>query len=189
MRTGLWICSGAALLGLAACGSSETSSSSASSSASSTTTAASTSSSGAAVALAALYNGHYTGTWTNQTFGSTGSIVADVQIDPSSGMVTVKLTLGGNVFGAAAPGPLTFTGQIPASGTGTIQGTNDFFGPYSASVKPEGSFTVTCPNVPGGRVKTFSETGSLSVKGVDVTYTVTLADGSTAHGVASATKG
>jgi len=144
-----------------------------------------------ALAAAAL-NGHSTGTWHNDTFGSSGSLATDVLIDPAAQTVAVKVTLGGNVFGAAAPPPQSFTGKIApaASGGGfTITGTSAFFGPYTITMTPDGKFTLNCPSVPGGHVSTLTVTGTITdPKNVTLNYVVKLSGGSSASGTATLAK-
>jgi hypothetical protein len=141
--------------------------------------------------VAALLNGHSTGTWHNDTFGSSGSIATDIAVDPVGQTVTVKVALGGNVFGAAAPAPQTFTGKItPTTGGGlTMSGTTAFFGPFTITMTPDGKFTATCPNVPGGHVSTMTVTGTVTdPKNVKLTYSVTLNAGGTATGTITMAK-
>jgi hypothetical protein len=197
MRGGLIVAGAVALVTMSACGGGSSGSSSGGGATTATTPTAVNSTGHAtpngAEAAAVLFNGHYAGTWTNQTFGSTGGTELLVSIDPTSGKVNMTLTLTGNVFGGAAPGPLSFTGQLPSSpgGTVTLSGGNHLFGPYTGTIKSDGSFALTCPTVPSDRVSTFSVTGTVDTKGkgANLTYQVTLVDGSTAHGIATLTKG
>ena len=193
MRAAMVILGGTAVVALAGCGSSDRSSSSSAATSATTSGAATTTSVNPAAAAAALFNGHYSGTWTNQTFGSSGTEAIDVRIDPATGAVTMTMTLTGNVFGGTAPGPLTFTGRLPATAGGDVSlaGTSPLFGPYSGTVAADGTFSMTCPSVPGGRVTKFAATGKVDPtgKGASLAYTVTLADGTVAHGVAAITKG
>jgi hypothetical protein len=52
----------------------------------------------------AAFNGTYTGSWTNTTFGSTGSATMAVTVSGGA-TASMTLTLGGNVFGGAPPPP------------------------------------------------------------------------------------
>jgi hypothetical protein len=144
-----------------------------------------------ALAAAAL-NGHSNGTWHNDTFGSSGALATDIAIDPAAQTVAVTVTLGGNVFGAAAPPPQSFTGKIvpAASGGGfTITGTSAFFGPCTITMTPDGKFTLNCPTIPGGRVSTMTVTGTITdPKNVKLNYVVKLSGGGSASGTATLTK-
>lgn len=142
-------------------------------------------------AAAAIFNGHSTGTWHNDTFGSSGSVATDIAVDPVAQTVSVKVTLGGNVFGGAAPAPQSFTGKItPTTGGGfSITGTSAFFGPFTITMTPDGKFTVNCPSVPGGHVTTMTVTGTVTdPKSIKLNYSVTLSAGGSATGTVALTK-
>jgi hypothetical protein len=155
-----------------------------------TATAASATANPLALAAAA-FNGHSTGTWNNDTFHTSGSVVTDVTIDPVAQSVSFHVVLGGNVFGAPAPAPQLFVGKIaPTSGGGfAITGTSPFLGPFTITVTPDGKLTVNCPSVPGGRVSTMTATGTVTdPKILKLSYTVTLSGGGSASGTATLTK-
>jgi hypothetical protein len=140
---------------------------------------------------AAIFNGHSTGTWHNDTFGSSGSVATDIAIDSAAQTVSMKVTLGGNVFGGAAPAPQSFTGKItPTTGGGfTISGTSAFFGPFTITVMPDGKLTVNCPSVPGGHVSTMTVTGTVTdPKSIKLNYSVTLTAGGSATGTVTLAK-
>ena len=172
------------LLSVPACGETTTTSSPA---ASSPTPAGPSTSSGLPL-LAALLTGHYSGNWTNTTFGSTGTVAADISIDSATQAVTTKLAITGSVFGGSPPPPQTFTGRMSSQGT-SFTGTSPTFGAYTVTIAPTGAFTMHCPAVPGGRVKTFDATGTVGLGGFTVAYNVTLAGGSSAKGTAHLAKG
>jgi hypothetical protein len=114
-----------------------------------------------------------------------------VNVDPATGTVSLKVVLGGNVFGAPAPGPQLITGKIAPTAAGglTITGTSSFFGPCTITMTPDGKFTGNCPSVPGGRVTSMTTTGTATdPKVLKFTYTVTLSGGGSATGTVTLTK-
>ena len=130
-------------------------------------------------------DGRYAGTWTNTTFGSTGSAVLDVKLDRTAFTVAVTLTLGGNVFGSPAPAPETFTFPITASGV-SFSGKSKTFGDLTVTMK-DGKATFKGDNV-SARVKTFEGTGTYGSGAIAMNYSVTLSDGSKAQGTVSLKK-
>lgn len=143
------------------------------------------------LALAALLAGTYTGTWTNQTFGSTGSAEIVATLDHAAGTVTLTITLGGNVFGEPAPPPDSVT--ITPTGSPSFTYTSPTFGAVTVSVKLTGAgveITVSAPDVPSARIATFTATGTVTTPTkMDFTYDITFQDGTgPAHGIASLTR-
>ena len=142
------------------------------------------------LALVATFAGIYKGTWNNTTFGSSGPVEVDVTVDQTARAVTVKTTLGGNVFGAPAPPPETIT--IPASGVnpnGPLTYKSAIFGDCSGGLNGA-TFTTKCVNVPSARVSEFDSTGTITdPKNLAFTYTVMFKDGSApAQGKVTLTK-
>jgi hypothetical protein len=142
------------------------------------------------VALAALFAGKYNGTWRNTTFGSTGSAAIEVTVDQAARTMSVKMTLGGNVFGRPAPSPETLT--APISLTGATM-TSTLFGPVNVTAVPEGTgykVTFTASNVPSTRIATFTATGTITnPASIQLAYTVTFRDATpAAQGTVSLTR-
>jgi hypothetical protein len=142
--------------------------------------------------LFAAFEGTYTGTWTNQTYGSTGSINVVVKLDRVAGTVSVTLTLGGEVFGSPAPAPETITYKPTGALTLDYSGHSVIFGDVTVHLTPSPtSATITFhgANVPSQRVSTFDAKGTIAAKTISFTYTVSFRDGTAdAHGVATITK-
>ena len=129
--------------------------------------------------------GRYAGTWTNTTFGSTGSAAIDVKFDRVAFTAALTLTLGGNVFGAPAPAPETFTFPITPTGVSTTVKSKTF-GDFTVTLNA-GKATFKGDNV-SARVKTFEGTGTYAAGVITINYTVTLSDGSKAQGVVNLKK-
>ncbi|HEU5287032.1 MAG TPA: hypothetical protein VFV20_01390 [Candidatus Limnocylindria bacterium] len=137
--------------------------------------------------IPAFEDATFTGTWTNQTFGSTGGATMAVKVDRAALTLGVTLTLTGNVFGTAAPAPETFTLPINAAGA-TYTGKSKTFGDVTATLKADGTFTFRGENVPSNRVKGIDGSGTWTTSGINFTYNVALSDGSAAKGVVSLKK-
>ena len=140
------------------------------------------------LALAALFEGTYTGTWNNTTYGTSGSIKLENKLDRTAGTMTSTLTLGGNVFGSPAKAPETFTYKLDPAGT-TITTKSATFGDVTVNLKPP-TFTMTGANISSPNVSGFEAHGTITdPKTLSLDYTVTLRAGGTATGKATITKG
>ena len=138
-------------------------------------------------ALAAAAAGTYSGSWTNTTFGSKGTVTAVITVDRAALTVSAQITVTGNVFGGAAPPPETFGGKIGDLGALGFSGHSQTFGDFTvASTGP--TFVMKATNVPGGRVDHFEADGAFSGTAISGTYKVFLKDGTTADGNFSLTK-
>ena len=142
----------------------------------------------------AFIAGTWTGSWKNQTFGSTGSASFVVK-QPSPSSFTFAVTLGGNVFGCAAPPPTS--GEV-TQGTGPNHWNADGFsiqtatgGGGSASVAYDfkanaltGSGTSGCnPGI------TWTIKGSFTGNTFAGTVSITLPGGLSATSILSLTRG
>lgn len=135
-------------------------------------------------ALAAAFAGTYAGSWTNKTFGSTGSVNAVVAFDRATETVSATITIGGNVFGGPPPAPETFSGKLGDLGSLGFSGHSPTFGDFTiTSTGP--AFVMKAENVPGGRVDHFEADGLITGTTINCTYKVFLKDGTTADGVCS----
>ncbi len=151
-------------------------------------TAAATTARPATIApIPAFEDGTFSGTWTNQTFGSTGGATMAVKVDRAALTLGITLTLTGNVFGAPAPAPETFSLPISAAGA-TYTGKSKTFGDITATLKTDGTFTFKGANIPSNRVKSIDGSGTWTKAAIDLNYNVSLSDGSAAKGVVSLKK-
>ena len=144
------------------------------------------------LALFTSFEGSYSGTWTNQTYGSSGSITVVIKLDHSAGTITSTLTLGGNVFGAPAPAPETVTFKPIGALTPDIAGHSATFGDVTVHFAPTATgatISFKAANVPSPRVATLTVGGTVTATTMSMTYTVGFRDGTAdAHGVAAITK-
>ena len=131
--------------------------------------------------LPAFEDATFTGPWTNTTFGSTGTATMAVKMDRTALTLGITLSITGNVFGAPAPAPETFSLPITAAGA-TFSGKSKTFGDVTGALKIDGTVTFKGENIPGGRVKTIDGTGTWTTSAINLTYNVALTDGSTAKG-------
>jgi len=141
------------------------------------------------LAVVSQFEGTYTGTWTNTTFGSTGPASISVALDRATGTITLTLTLGGNVFGQPSPAPETLTATITPGQP--VAFTSKTFGPTTVDFDPATkALTFTSNDVPSARVKTFVAKATIAdPKTIDLTYDVTFRDATPpAHGTAKLTR-
>jgi len=141
------------------------------------------------VSVAENYAGTYQGTWTNTTFGSTGTVTIKVAVDATAKTMTITTTLTGNVFGAPAPAPETVTVSLGTAEAGQpVTLTSPLFGQLTISVKSDGTLVGDAPDVPGTAINTFHVELKPSDTGFAGTYTVGLASGTTANGTLTLAK-
>lgn len=138
-------------------------------------------------ALAAAFAGTYNGSWTNQTFGSKGSITAVIALDRPTLTLSAMVTVGGNVFGGPPPPPETFSGKLGDLGSLGFSGHSPTFGDFTVTATGP-AFVMKAQNVPGGRVDHFEADGLLTGTAINCTYKVFLKDGTIADGVCNLTK-
>lgn len=131
--------------------------------------------------------GTYSGTWTNQTFGVSGPVTLQVT-DTSAGVLTVTVTLGGNVFGSAAPPPFSVAANLDSQGNLTISGGSSSFGTVQGSISANGNIQGTVTSIPSSSVSSMSLSGTYSNGTINLNYTVYFTSGSSATGIATATK-
>jgi hypothetical protein len=129
----------------------------------------------------AAFQGSYSGTWNNTTFGTSGGAFLSQGVVTSTSTVLALLTLTGNVFGAPNPAPTLLSGTYSPSGF-SASGTSALFGPITMTVTADGVWTMTANSVPSANVSTFKLTGTAKPEGFSGTYTIGLAAGGNATG-------
>lgn len=130
--------------------------------------------------------GTYRGSWTNNTFGSTGSVLAKVD-DSSPGIITITITLGGTVGGVAAPPPFTETLTLNSQG-GIINGGSAQYGAIKGTFTTDGKFQGTVTEIPGGVIKSAAFSGTLSRDSLSLNFTISFVSGASATGTTFATR-
>ena len=183
---------GALLVVVAACGSSAASqgASPTASAAAATETASASPSANLTDAYPFLagYTGHFAGTWSNKTFGSTGSMTWDMTADATARTIKIDVAVGGPVFGG--PGVKPESILLTHLADGVIGGKSPAFGDVSGTITPNGLLTITLSNVPGGTIAKVTITGTFTGgDSIAIAYSVEFAGGTgTAAGTASLKK-
>jgi hypothetical protein len=123
-------------------------------------------------ALAAV--GTWTGTWTNDTFGSTGPASMTLSVDEEAQTLDATLDIGGNVFGGADPDAETFS--IPLL-PGTYEGSSPVFGSYAVTLNADATLEVVATEMPAIPAGTFTVSASVVGDNFSGTYEVDFGDG------------
>lgn len=90
----------------------------------------------------------FTGTWTNETFDTTGSMQIDIVANAKT--MTGTVTLGGFVFGNPMGLPaLVFSGPVNPDLSSTFSGTS-LGGTLSGSIDSAGNLVLTITTIPDG---------------------------------------
>ncbi len=117
-----------------------------------------------------------TGTWTNNTFSSTGDVMADASFVPATNMATFIFDIDGGVYGGADPAPETFNvdlSEFITNGEADINVTSATYGDVSMSLtfytNNTGTFAGTAINEPSGNVTDARFSGTFEITGGAVT--------------------
>lgn len=131
--------------------------------------------------------GHWTGTWTNTTFGSTGSL--DVLIDiETDGDAVLTLTIGGNALGVGNVPTLTIPGYYDDFGWVFESIQVPVFGNISVFISYARSFTMTTTTPPDTGILYVNANGMALDDGISINYDVSFSAGSLAQGTATLTR-
>ena len=133
------------------------------------------------------FSGQWSGDWSNTTFGSTGTVTLTITVN-DDGTADFSLDVDGNVFGGVDPPALTFSGTYDADGAHIAVTGDALFGDVTIDATADGAFTLEATNIPAPGIAGFSSEGTATPDGVDMTYTVTFDDGTTAEGTGTLTK-
>jgi hypothetical protein len=137
----------------------------------------------AATLATSPFEGTYSGTWVNRTFGSGGSASAVLTVDTAARTFQAVLTLGGQVFGVGAPPPQTFTGSYDAAGR-TINTRSELLGNVSVTISPAGAISGSATGLANPNIARVNFSGTATPQSIIVNYTVVFAGGGqTAEGV------
>jgi hypothetical protein len=137
--------------------------------------------------MASGFAGHWTGSWNNVTFSTTGGIdaVIDVQTDGTAAL-TLKLT--GHVLGGDEPPQAVFPGQYDESGLFFNGSGLPIFGNLQITISPQGNFGMESMQPPSTTVLGMGAQGNITGDTIDLTYLVTLLNGQAASGTATLTR-
>lgn len=119
------------------------------------------------------------GTWTNNTFSTTGNVSATISFNSTTNVATFVFDIDGSVYGGSDPAAETFTlnmGDFITNGTATLTGTSTTYGDISVTLTfytdNTGTFTGTATNEPTGQVTDATFSGTFSISGSTVSFTV-----------------
>jgi hypothetical protein len=118
--------------------------------------------------------GTWTGTWTNDTFGSTGPASLILSIDEEAQTLDAVLDIGGNVFGGADPDAETFSMPLLP---GTYEGSSAVFGSYAVTVNADSTLEIVATEMPAIPAGTFTVSASVDGDSFSGTYEVDFGDG------------
>jgi hypothetical protein len=95
-------------------------------------------------------------------------------------------TLGGNVFGGAAPAPFAVTADLRSPGAITLSGGSGAFGTITGTLGSDGAFQATLSSIPGGIISSATTSGTLLNGSFNVNYTINFFGDYPASGTVSA---
>jgi hypothetical protein len=117
------------------------------------------------------YQGHFTGSWNDSTFGTTGSMTWDITADPSARTVDITVNVGGRFFGGSGAPPESIT--LTHLTQGVIKGNSAAFGDVAGTITPDGALSITLTNIPGGVISKVEITGTFTGNNtISMAYTV-----------------
>jgi hypothetical protein len=134
----------------------------------------------------AAYAGHWVGTWTNTTFGTSGPLDLTIEV-MANGTARLTIDAGGMVGGLLDPPPLSSNGGYDATAMSFAENDDANFGVLTASITAAGGLSIAVPSVPVVGMS-MQATGAFSGTVLDGTYEVSFIVGSPADGVFSLTK-
>ena len=115
--------------------------------------------------------GHYTGAWTNLTFGSTGKAVIDMSAAGTS--ATILFDMDGFVFGAFDPPVINMPGTVVGNTIQIDSKGQGLFGDISGAVDAAaGTFRAVLTNIPGGFIRQVTATGTVAAGVMKLDYVV-----------------
>lgn len=135
--------------------------------------------------------GTSTGQWQNLTYGTSGDVTTEVEIDPD-GRAAFTLDLGGLVFGLLDPDPKTYESTYDETGVVFTAEDDDLFGDVTITIVPNGNDTAQITfeglNVSVAGISQLTADGTLYADSVDLNYQITFSDLLTAEGIMNLTK-
>lgn len=131
--------------------------------------------------------GNWSGTWTNNTFATSGSVTLAISVNSSARTYSITATLGGNVFGSSPPPPQTFSGTYSASTGISYSAHSDALGDFGFTISQAGAISGSATNIASPNVSSLTFSGTATPTTMSINYSLTLKAGGTAAGVASVT--
>jgi adhesin/invasin len=134
-----------------------------------------------AVFNASQYAGNYAGTWTNTTFGSTGTGSATVTVNGTASTASIVVAVTGQVLGTGGVNT-TQNGPYTTNGASITNTVIPVMGSVTASIDMGGNITASGTNVPNASISRWDASGTVTSTQLRMTFTVSFADGSKAVG-------
>ena len=135
----------------------------------------------------APWAGTWIGSWTNTTFGSTGTIEATIGFNPD-GRATFVFDAGGFVFGILDPPEVTFDASFDASGVMIDLPGDAIFGDVTVTINPDGTFEMVGDIVPTAGIASIEASGTFTKTSIEGSYTVFFDRSDFAEGTFSMTR-
>ncbi len=132
--------------------------------------------------------GTWSGSWTNDTFGSTGAASLSIENNQAPGSIKLTIDLDGFVGGLLDPDPEALISTISNNGDINYSGQIDLLGPLTFTLGNDGQITINANNIDVSGFDSFTATGTLSESQLNLNYTVTFSGGSTATGTVTGSK-
>lgn len=132
--------------------------------------------------------GEWNGTWTNQTFGSSGDVTLAIVVNQDD-TATMIMDVGGLVFGLLDPDPVTLSGTYNATSM-NFTGESDFFGFFAVSIDESNNFSLLAPSVLAPGIASLELNGTVNKDAgtLSGSYTIKKENGSSAVGVINFSK-
>ena len=135
--------------------------------------------------------GEWSGAWNNDTFGSSAPITIRIAVN-GDGTASFAFDLpaadSGSPFGLIAIGRPAFDGTYDENGLSVMLRGDGLFGDMNVSISLQGDLVAEATMTGVLSISGLSVRGSFDGDGMDITYTVTFADGSDATGSATLTR-
>ena len=135
--------------------------------------------------------GNWSGAWRNDTFGSSAPITIRIAVN-GDGTATFGIDLpagdSGRPFGIIATGQQAFDGTYDENGLSAILRGDGLFGDLNVTISLAGELVAEATMTGVLDVDHLTVEGTFTGDGLDVTYTVSLSDGSDATGSATLTR-
>lgn len=129
---------------------------------------------------ASLYDGTYTGIWTNSATGASGPASITIDLDEATHSAALTIDFDGNYLGLENPPAAELTGTYDANGA-VAKGSSLIFGDYDVTIDPDGKIVGVMTNLAGGVIPEMTYTGTLTANSLDADYVVKFADGRIAN--------
>lgn len=136
----------------------------------------------------ATYAGTWTGSWTNTTFGSTGTTSIVIAAGGANNQVNLSHSGTGTVLGGTGA-PLETRSNVPYTATAfTLNTTSTTFGNVTLNVDGAGNIVGSGTQVPNAAISRWDCTGTITATQIRLNFTVTFAAGGTATGTIAVNK-